>query len=76
MEKQSFFIHDEKKVFFSKYKQLLLSLYSFLQKEDLGKIKNLMRHVIAQDCYGRDKNGINGLIRNIDTALIGVTEIG
>ncbi len=76
MEKQSFFIHDEKKVFFSKYKQLLLSLYSFLQKEDLGKIKNLMRHVIAQDCYGRDKNGINGLIRNIDTALIAATEIG
>ena len=76
MEKQSFFIHDEKKIFFSKYKQLLLSLYSFLQKEDLGKIKNLMRHVIAQDCYGRDKNGINGLIRNIDTALIAATEIG
>ena len=35
-----------------------------------------MRHVIAQDCYGRDKNGINGLIRNIDTALIAATEIG
>ena len=27
-------------------------------------------------CYGRDKNGINGLLRNIDTALIAAVEIG
>lgn len=76
MEKQPFFINDEKKVFFAKYKELLKNLYSFLQKEDLNKMKTLMKHVIAQDCYGRDKNGINGLIRNIDTALIAASEIG
>ncbi len=76
MEKQPFFINDEKKVFFAKYKELLKNLYSFLQKEDLKKMKTLMKHVIAQDCYGRDKNGINGLIRNIDTALIAASEIG
>ena len=35
-----------------------------------------MKRVVALDCYGRDKNGINGLLRNIDTALIATTEIG
>lgn len=35
-----------------------------------------MKRVVALGCYGRDKNGINGLLRNIDTALIATTEIG
>ena len=35
-----------------------------------------MKRVVALDCYGRDKNGINGLLRNIDTALIATLEIG
>ena len=76
MDIQPFFTEEEKKRFFCKYKQLLRSLYSFLQKEDLSKMKALMKEVVAQDCYGRDKNGINGLLRNIDTALIAAIEIG
>lgn len=76
MNIQPFFTEDEKKAFFSKYRQLLRSLYSFLHKEDIRKMKELMQRVVALDCYGRDKNGINGLIRNIDTALIATTEIG
>ena len=76
MDIQPFFTEEEKKQFFSKYKQLLHHLYSFLKKEDLSKMKELMKRVVALDCYGRDKNGINGLLRNIDTALIATTEIG
>lgn len=76
MKTEAFFTAEEKQLFFSKYRLLLKSLYSFLKKEDLGKMNKLMRHVVALDCYGRDKNGINGLLRNIDTALIAVTEIG
>ena len=76
MDIQPFFTEEEKKQFFSKYKQLLRHLYSFLKKEDLSKMKELMKRVVALDCYGRDKNGINGLLRNIDTALIATTEIG
>jgi len=76
MNTEAFFTAEEKKAFFSKYKQLLGCLYSFLEKEDLGKMKQLMRRVVALDCYGRDRNGINGLLRNIDTALIASTEIG
>ncbi len=76
METEAFFTPEEKKTFFSKYRLLVASLYSFLEKEDLTKMKRLMKQVVALDCYGRDKNGINGLLRNIDTALIATTEIG
>ena len=58
MDIQPFFSEEEKKQFFSKYKQLLRHLYSFLKKEDLSKMKELMKRVVALDCYGRDKNGI------------------
>ena len=55
MDIQPFFTEEEKKQFFSKYKQLLRHLYSFLKKEDLSKMKELMKRVVALDCYGRDK---------------------
>lgn len=71
-----FFTAEEKKTFFSKYKRLLRNLYSFLKKEDLRKMKTLLGRVVALDCYDRDKNGINGLLRHIDTALIATEEIG
>ena len=73
---QPFFTEEERKDFFSKYRQLVRSLYSFLHREDIRKMRELMQRVVALDCYGRDKNGINGLIRNINTALIATTEIG
>lgn len=76
MDIQPFFTEEEKKTFFSKYRQLLRYLYIFLKKEDIRKMKELMQRVVAADCYGRDKNGINGLLRHIDTALIATTEIG
>ena len=46
------------------------------KQDDIAKMKTLMKQIIAQECYGRDKNGINGLLRNIDTALIAAVEIG
>lgn len=76
METMDFFTPEEKKLFASKYKQLLKHLHAFLEREDIPKMKELMKRVVALDCYGRDKNGINGLLRNIDTALIATTEIG
>lgn len=76
MDKEPFFTPEEKPVFFSKYKLLLCTLDSFLERDDVPKMKTLMKQIVAQDCYGRDKNGINGLLRNIDTALIASVEIG
>ncbi|MDR1881016.1 MAG: TGS domain-containing protein [Tannerellaceae bacterium] len=75
MQTEPFFTAEEKSLFFAKYKQLLSSLYAFLEKEDIRKMRKLMQQVVSLDCYARDKNGINGLLRNIDTALIAVTEI-
>lgn len=76
MDTIGFFTKEEKKAFFSKYRLLLRNLYSFLEKEDIPKMKEVMNRVVALDCYGRDKSGINGLLRNIDTALITTVEIG
>lgn len=76
MDREAFFTAEEKKAFFTKYRVLVNSLSSFLEKEDIRKMKDLMRRVVSLDCYGRDRNGINGLLRNIDTALIATTEIG
>lgn len=76
METQAFFTPEEKKEFFTKYRALLRSLYACLEKEDISKMKSLMKQIVAQECYGRDKNGINGLLRNVDTALIASVEMG
>ena len=76
METQAFFTPEEKKEFFTKYRALLRSLYTCLEKEDISKMKSLMKQIVAQECYGRDKNGINGLLRNVDTALIASVEMG
>lgn len=76
MAKEPFFTPEEKREFFSKYKLLVRTLEPFLEKDDIAKMKTLMKQIIAQECYGRDKNGINGLLRNIDTALIAAVEIG
>lgn len=76
METLPFFTAEEKKEFFAKYRVLVRNLYTCLEREDISKMKRLMKQVVAVECYGRDKNGINGLLRNIDTALIATVEIG
>ncbi|MDR2810816.1 MAG: TGS domain-containing protein [Tannerellaceae bacterium] len=76
MNQVLFFTPEEKQLFFSKYRQLLRALYGFEEKGDVSKMRKLMQRVISLDCYGRDKNGINGLLRNMDTALIAACEIG
>ena len=48
MDIQPFFTNEERKDFFSKYRQLLRSLYSFLQKEDIRKMKELMQRVTGE----------------------------
>lgn len=76
MERSDFFTPEEKREFHAKYRELLKCLYSFLEKEDVHKMRGLMQQVVSLDCYARDRNGINGLLRNIDTALIAASEIG
>lgn len=73
---ETFFTPEEKSIFFSEYKKLLRNLYSSLEKEDIRKMRILLNEIVSLDCYGRDRNGINGLVRNISTALIATSEIG
>ena len=46
MDTIGFFTSEEKKLFFSKYRLLLRNLYSFLEREDIRKMKELMKRVI------------------------------
>jgi GTP pyrophosphokinase len=71
-----FFTAEEKKLFCSKYRELLGALSESLKKDDAPKIRQLLKPVVATECYGRDRNGINGLIRNVETALIATKDIG
>ena len=72
----NFFTEEEKKIFFSKYRELSKALSESLEKDDFPKIRRLLKPVVAIECYGRDRNGINGLLRNIETALIATKDIG
>ena len=72
----SFFIGEEKRIFFSRYRELRKALAESLQKDDVPKIRQMLQSVDVPKCYGRDRNGINGLLRNIETALIAAKEIG
>lgn len=76
MNTQAYFISDEKKEFLSLYGRLLKSLYEGIKQGDVRKMRTIIERIIEYDHYGRDKNGINGLIRNISTALIAAEEIG
>lgn len=76
MKDRNFFTEEENIIFRSKYRELLNALSESLEKEDVSKIRQLLKPVIAMECYGRDRNGINGLLRNIETALIATKDIG
>ena len=76
MEKQAYFTAEEKQIFLSGYRELARLLSESLEKEDAPKIRRLLKPVVALECYGRDRNGINGLLRNIETALIATKDIG
>ena len=61
MDTQSFFTPEERKEFLSKYRLLLRSIQFSLQKDDIRKMRMLIQRMVSMDCYGRDRNGINGL---------------
>ena len=76
MNTTSFFTPEERKEFFSVFRALLSNLSSCLEKDDIAKAKALIRRDTVLDAYERNRNGINGLLRNVHTALIAVSEIG
>ena len=75
METTSYFTPEEKASFLVLYKELLENLSSVVRKEDSQNMRQLMRRVIPMQVYERDRNGINGLLRNVETALIATKEM-
>jgi GTP pyrophosphokinase len=75
MEREKFFTDGEKKMFFSKYRMLRKTLSGTLEKDDYAKVRKLLSPEIVMTCFGRDRNGINGLIRCMDAALIAANDI-
>jgi len=71
-----FFTPEEKKEFFAAYRALLLNLADCLEKEDIAKLKALLKRDEILDCYERDQYGVNSLLRNVYTALIAISDIG
>ena len=76
MSTNPFFTPEEQKEFFSVVRALLSNLSSCLEKEDVPNIKALLKQAVVLDSYERDRNGINGLLRIVQTALIAVSAIG
>ncbi|MDR1257845.1 MAG: HD domain-containing protein [Tannerellaceae bacterium] len=77
MNSKPFFTPEEKRLFFSRYRQLLRALYDPSGKEDLHKARELMRRVVAHDHDGgQEKSGVNPLLCSMDTAAIAACEIG
>ena len=76
MNTTPFFTSEEKKTFFFAYRALLSNLSSCLEKEDISKMKVFIGRNVVLDSYRHDRNGINGLLRNVQTALIAASDIG
>ena len=76
MRTTPFFTPDEKKNFFSVYRSLFSNLSSCLDHEDIPKIKTLLKRDDVLDCFDRDVNGINSLLRHLHTAVIAMSDIG
>jgi GTP pyrophosphokinase len=76
MNTTPFFTPEEKKAFLSAYRVLLTNISSCLEKEDIMQMKALMKSNGVLASYDRDVNGINGFLRNMQTALIAAADIG
>ncbi len=71
-----FFTQEEKRLFFSKYRELLKALELCLQKDEICKLHRLFKSVNLSVCYDRRQTGLNGLLQNIEATLIAIKMIG
>jgi GTP pyrophosphokinase len=76
MNEDVFFTAEERVAFLRAYRGLLSEAGGFLERGDVKKMKRLIRGIPVAEGYGRDHNGVNGLLRSVCTAWIGVSEIG
>ncbi|MDR2498108.1 MAG: HD domain-containing protein [Tannerellaceae bacterium] len=76
MKTEDFFTAEENLRFNAVVRSLSRSLFAFLNKQEIKKLKKLIADAASCDCYSRDRNGINGLLRNLETARIAADEMG
>ncbi|MDR2496344.1 MAG: HD domain-containing protein [Tannerellaceae bacterium] len=76
MKTEDFFTAEEYLRFNAAVRSLSRSLLAFLNKKELKKLQHLIADAAARECYNRDRNGINGLLRNLETARIAADEMG
>ncbi|MDR2533235.1 MAG: HD domain-containing protein [Tannerellaceae bacterium] len=76
MNPDIFFTDDECIRFNASVRSLARILISFMSKCDIRKLKQIVADAAAQGCYDRDRNGINGLLRNMETVRIAAGEMG
>lgn len=71
-----YFVDSEPEEFLSSYKMLLRLSRLLFDNKELSRIRYLVTEAVKAGAYARDKNGINPLLRNINTALILSKEVG
>lgn len=76
MEENLFFTPQEKSEFLTKYKYAYKHASSFLTQAEWQRVNELVLSAIQQGEYGRTPEGINLLLKNINTAIILYQEIG
>ena len=76
MNPNDFFTTDERLRFNASVRSLARILIGFMSKNEIRKLKQIVAEAAAQGCYDRDGNGINGLLRNMETVRIAADEMG
>ncbi|MEG0949649.1 MAG: RelA/SpoT family protein, partial [Bacteroidales bacterium] len=76
MEETAFFTPKEKTEFIAKYKILSEEARPLFTPQEWLRIRQLIKDGIAQDIYRRTPQGLNLLLKNLNTAFILFKEIG
>ncbi|MDR0538393.1 MAG: RelA/SpoT family protein [Tannerellaceae bacterium] len=76
MSTETYFTEDEAALFASRYRALARVLMPVIPKQELKTLHRMLAEAAGQDCFNRDRNSINGLLRNLETALIAAGEMG
>ena len=76
MNPNDFFTTDERLRLNASVRSLARILIGFMSKNEIRKLKQIVAEAAAQGCYDRDGNGINGLLRNMETVRIAADEMG
>ena len=76
MPEKSYFTLDEKENVLSVYRQLLRNSSPVLRVEDFNRMRRLISEAVETGHYQRNKQGINPVVRNLNTALILCDRVG